>query len=106
LDASYNENKAKNGFRAITFYSQNGEVELIPYNCIKEGIAFMLPMKRIKRIGATDITWTLPGSDTENPRFFRELADNAGFEYRVYSDQAIFSPTPAKLTLITGIVNS
>ena len=105
-DASYSEEKMKNGTRAITFYSQNGEVEIQPYNCIKEGLAFGLPLKRLKRIGATDITWTLPGSDPENPRFFRELADGAGFEYRVYSDQAIFSPTPAKLLEINNIVNS
>lgn len=105
-DASYDSERAKNGMRAITFYSQNGEVELQPYNCMKEGEALAIPLKQCKRIGATDITFTLPGSTPENPRFFRELADSAGFEYRVYSNQAIFVKKPARCLRITGIVNS
>lgn len=105
-DASYDTERLKNGTRAITFYSQNGEVELMPYNCIKEGEAIAIPLKQCKRIGSTDITWELPGGSPENPRFFRELSDNAGFEYRVYSGQSIFCKTPARTLRITGIVNS
>ena len=105
-DASYDAERAKNGMRAITFYSQSGEVELQPYNCIKEGVAYGLPVKKWKRIGATDITWTLPGGDPENPRFFRELSDSAGFEYRVYSDQAAFTDSPARSIKFTDIINS
>lgn len=105
-DARYDEERAKNGFKALTLYSQNGEVELMPYNCIKEGMAIAVPLKQMKRIGSTDITWTLPGSSPENPRFFRELSDNAGFEYRVYSGQSIFCQKPARTLIITGIVNS
>ena len=105
-DASYDANRLKNGTRAITFYSQNGEVELMPYNCIKEGEAIAVPLKQVTRIGSTDITWQLPGGSPENPRFFRELADTAGFEYRVYSGQSIFVKKPARTLRITGIVNS
>lgn len=105
-DAKYDESKAKNGFKTIQFVSANGLIDIMPYNCIMEGIAICIPVKQWKRIGATDITWTLPGGDPENPKFFRELADSAGFEYRVYSDQAVFTPKPAKSLLITGIVNS
>lgn len=105
-DARYDEGRAKNGFKAITFYSQNGEVEIMPWNCIKEGIAIAVPLKQCKRIGSTDITWQLPGGEPENPRFFRELADAAGFEYRVYSGQAIFIKKPARCLYMTGIVNS
>ena len=105
-DARYDEERAKNGFQALTFYSQNGEVELMPYNCIKEGEALAIPLKQCKRIGSTDITWQLPGGEPENPRFFRELSDNAGFEYRVYSGQSMFCAKPARTLRITGIVNS
>lgn len=105
-DAKYDEERAKNGFKAISFYSQNGEVELIPYNCIKEGEAIAAPLKQVKRIGSTDITWQLPGGSPDNPRFFRELSDNAGFEYRVYSGQSIFIKKPARTVRFTGIVNS
>lgn len=105
-DARYDEERAKNGFKALTFYSQNGEVEIMPWNCIKEGEAIALPLKQAKRIGSTDVTWKLPGGEPENPRFFRELADSAGFEYRVYSGQSIFLLTPARALYISGIVNS
>lgn len=105
-DASYNPEKLKNGTKSLEFYSQNGLVQIEPYNCIKEGEALALPLKQCKRIGATDITWQLPGSTVENPKFFRELADNAGFEYRIYSNQAIFVKKPARTLRITGIVNS
>lgn len=101
-DASYNDEKAKSGFRAITFYSQNGEVELVPYNCVKEGEAFAVPLKRLKRIGAQDISFNSLGTEG---RIFRELSDSAGFEYRLYNDQSLFCETPAKLLKFTGIVN-
>jgi len=102
-DANYNDGKATNGFRSITFYSQNGEVELIPYNCIKEGEAFALPMKRLKRVGASDITFNSLGGEGN---FFRELSDNAGFEYRAFQDQSIFIETPARCVKFTNIVNA
>lgn len=105
-DARYDEERAKNGFRALTFYSQNGEIELIPWNCMKEGEAIAIPLKQVKRIGSTDITFTLPGGDPENPKFFRELADNAGFEYRCYSGQSIFVVKPARTLYMSGIVNN
>ncbi len=101
-DATYNDDKAKNGFRSITFYSQNGEVELQPYNVIKEGEAHAWPLKRLKRIGAQDISFSALGTDG---KIFRELPDNAGFEYRLYCDQSVFCETPAKLLKFTSIVN-
>lgn len=102
-DARYDDGKATNGFRSITFYSQNGEVELQPYNCVKEGEAFAIPLKRCKRIGASDITFNSLGGNGE---MFRELTDAAGFEYRLYTDQSIFCETPAKMLKFTNIVNS
>lgn len=103
FDASYTAEELKNGSRALTFYSQNGEVEIIPYNCIKEGEAYALPLKRMKRIGAQDISFNSLGDEG---RIFRELTDSAGFEYRLYADQSIFCETPAKTLKFTNIVNS
>lgn len=102
-DASYSADLTKNGSRAITFYSGNGEIELLPYTLIKEGDAFALPLKRIKRIGAWDISFNSPGRDGT---IFRELTAAAGFEYRVYTDQSIFCETPSRTLKFTGIVNS
>lgn len=105
-DAQYSEERAKNGFRALTFYSQNGEIELMPWNCIKEGEFIAVPLKQVKRIGSTDITFSQPGGNEKDPTYFRELADQAGFEYRCYSGQAIFIVKPARCLYGYGIVNS
>lgn len=102
-DSNYSAEEAKNGSRAIRFYSQNGEIELMPYNCVKEGDAFALPIKRFKRIGAWDISFNSLGTEG---RIFRELQDNAGFEYRIFTDQSIFCETPAKTLKFINIVNS
>lgn len=102
-DGSYRREKAENGVESISFYHQNGELELVGWNKVKEGEAFIIPMKRVRRLGSTDFTFKTPGREDE---IFLHLADNAGYELRLYTDQAIFLETPARATKITGIVNS
>jgi len=104
FDGSYDRKKLENGASAITFYSQNGELEIIAHNIVKEGEAFIIPTKKCKRIGATDVTFRTPGMEDE--QFFRQLTDNAGFELRAYTDQAIFLECPARATKVTNIVNT
>lgn len=103
FDGSYRREKGENGVESISFYHQNGELELVGWNKVKEGDAFIIPMKRVKRLGSTDFTFKTPGREDE---IFLHLADNAGYELRLYTDQAIFLETPARATKITGIVNS
>lgn len=102
-DQSYKSSNADRGNAMITYYSQNGKIEVVPHNIIKEGDAFGLAEDRWRRIGATDITFRNPGKGGE---FFRELNDNAGFELRAYLDQSAFTETPARSFKITGFVNS
>jgi hypothetical protein len=103
FDFSYKKGKGENGVEAITYYSQNGEIETIAHPDVKRGEAFIFPKERMKRVGATDITFNNP---MINGRYFRELNDNAGFELRCYCHQALFLETPAKCTKLTGIVIS
>lgn len=103
FDGSYKRGKGDNGFEVIEYYSQNGKIAIYSEACVKEGEAFIVPIKRLKRIGSTDITFNSPGN---GDRIFRELADNAGFEVRCYSGQTLFCEAPAKCVKITGIVNS
>lgn len=100
--ANYSPAKAQNGQEAVEFYSQSGKVTLVPHIFIKEGDAFVLPLKRIKRLGATDITFRRPGRPDD---IFLELTGNAGYELRLYTDQAVFIETPARSVLVTSIVN-
>jgi hypothetical protein len=102
-DSSFKPAKAENGSEGIVFYSQNGKIEIRPCNHVKEAHAFMIPVNQLMRIGSTDVTFKLPGS---NDKFFRELDGAAGYELRAYSDQALFCAMPARLTLIKDIVNS
>ena len=101
-DGSYDRKKGDNGFESLMFYSQAGEIEVVPYNIVKEGDAFILPKKKVRRLGATEITFKTPGREDE---IFLQLPSNAGYEIRSYSDQAIFLETPARATKITSIVN-
>lgn len=102
-DGSYRRERAENGVENITFYHQNGAIELVSHNCIKEGEALIFPPKKVRRLGAQDISFKTPGREDE---IFLHLPNNAGFELRTYTDQAIFIETPARTVKITDIVNA
>jgi hypothetical protein len=89
---------------SIRFYGPSGEVKLVPHPLCKQGEAFLLDPRCFKRIGATDTTFDL-GIEGQQNRFFRELADSAGFELRCYWNQGLICEKPNAQTKITGIVN-
>ena len=94
------EKDAVNGYESIKFYSSNGEIEIIPHPFVKWGDAFILPLKRVKRIGATDVTFNMPGRGDE---IFLHIQDETCYEMRAMADQAIFVETPAKCVKMSGI---
>lgn len=96
-------NKAENGYRSIEFQGANGSIEVVVHPLVREGEAMAFPLKRAERIGATDITFNTPGKGDE---MFQQLANETGYECRLYSEQSIFLPCPAKSVLYTGITNS
>jgi len=102
FDSSYDSSKGENGVRSIQYYSQNGKIDIISSSCVKVGHAFIIPTKRFKRIGAIDVTFKTPGREEE---IFFNLPDNAGFELRAYTDQALFPESVAKCLLLTGITS-
>lgn len=102
-DNSYSSSQIVQGAKSIKFYSQNGELEIVPSIYIKEGYAYGLALEDWMRIGSSDITFKRPGQGED---FFRDLENAAGYEMRLYTDQAIFCMAPGKNVLITGIVNS
>jgi hypothetical protein len=101
-DGSYSKKKLENGSEALSFFSQNGEIEIIPSIYVKEGYAYLLSMEDFARVGSTDITFKRPGADGN---FFRDLENASGYELRCYTDQAVFCAAPGKQTLINNIVN-
>lgn len=102
-DYSYRSSVAENGMQEIMFHGQNGKVEIVPSIYVKEGYAYVLCMEDFMRVGSTDITFRRPGQDE---KFFRELENNAGYELRAYTDQAVFCMAPGRSTVIAGVQNS
>jgi hypothetical protein len=102
-DARYESGKSTNGFRSLVMYSQNGELEIVPHTMIKEGEAFVIPLDRWKKVGATDVTAQVPGRGDE---FFKHMEAKAGYELRMYANLAVFCEAPGFCTKITGIVNA
>lgn len=95
------------GTQRITYYGPTGEIEIVPHPMVKGGEAFLVDPRHLKRVGSSDISFALPGTiEGQQPRFFRELESNAGFELRCWWDQTLISDRPAAHTKITGIVNS
>ncbi len=103
FDSSYSSAKAENGSKSILFYSQNGELEIEPSIYVKEGYAYMLSLDDWYRVGSTDMTFKRPGQGDD---FFRDLENAAGYEMRLYTDQAVFCHAPGRNVLITNVVNA
>ena len=90
------------GVESIKYLYSGGKMDVVAYNLCKEGEAFILPKKGVFRIGAADIGFKLPGGDNG----FLHVPDRMGYEFRLFSSQAFFTPFVAKLVKITYIVNS
>jgi hypothetical protein len=102
-DASYSPVKMENGAKSILFHSQNGDMEIEPSIYVKEGFAYALCEAEWSRVGSSDMTFKRPGKEGD---FFREQDNAAGYELRLWSDQALFCYAPGKNTLIKDIVNA
>lgn len=101
LDSSYSSSKAKNGFEGLEFYSQNGKITVFAHKYVKDGEAFMFPVSRAVRIGSSDISFNIPGTD--NGQIFIQNPTTAGFTFRIFSQQSLLVTKPANCTKLTGI---
>jgi hypothetical protein len=103
-----NEGRVELGAQSIVYHGPTGPLEIVPDPMCKGGEAFIQDFSEFRRVGASDVTFNLPGVDgkMQNDRFFRELSDSAGFEIRSFWDQGIVLRKPRTLCKVTGIVNS
>lgn len=102
-DQSYRKSEAESGVEKIVYHGQSGKIEIISHAVVKAGECFILPLKRAKRIGAQDVSFKFPGFGDD---VFFPLQSNAGYEMRLYTDQAFFIEAPAKCVKIYGFTNS
>lgn len=91
---------AKRGVKGITFVLGSVDVEILPHPLMKQGTAMMLSQESIHRVGATDVTFSMPGSGTEMQV---HVTDSTALEIRSMSDMGIYSDSPAQNVLLTGI---
>jgi hypothetical protein len=91
------------GFETIILMGPNGKLNLVPHPMVKEGECFLVPMKRVKRIGSQEFSFETPGRKGE---LFLHISDKNAYELRLYGAQAIIVETPAKCVKGTAIVNS
>lgn len=102
FDSSYSTKKLENGTMAIEFYYQSGKIEVQSSIYCKESYAYVFCVDDMRRIGATDITFQLPGLPDN---FLTQAPNNAGYELRCYVNSALFCRAPGKTLLITGITH-
>ncbi len=95
--------KGERGENAIKFTGANGSIEVVIHPMVREQEAIAFPIKRAERVGASDLSFKTPGYGSDE--MFHQLPDQTGFECRLYSEQSIFLPAPAKCVLFTGISN-
>lgn len=92
--------KAQRGPRSIEFLMGQVEVEIICHPHIKLGHAMLLPTDQVHRVGSTDVTMSLPGS---NEPLSVIVVGQTALELQSMSDQGIFVEIPARACLLTGI---
>lgn len=102
-DQSYSPVQLEQGSKSLKFFSQNGDMEIVPSIYVKEGYAYALCMEEWMRIGSSDITFKRPGQGSDE--FFRDLENSAAYELRLYTDQCVFCMSPGKNVLLTGVIN-
>lgn len=94
------QRETKRGVKGISFMLGSVDVEILPHPLVRDGSAMVLNESSIQRIGATDITFAMPGADS---KLEVHVTDVTALEIRSMSDQAIFSDMPATCVLMTGI---
>lgn len=102
-DSSYSAGKSETGSTSIVFHSQNGEIEIEPSIYVKEGYAYLLAEDEWMRVGSSDMTFKRPSQGDD---FFRDLENSAGYELRLWTDQALFCQAIGRNVLVTSVVNA
>ena len=90
------------GATSIMVQSPSGMVEFISYKYEFLSTATIFVKAALERVGVTDLTMTPDGDG----KFLHRLDRTAGKEARTYSNQALFTVSPACVIQITGINNA
>lgn len=104
LDSSYKKSNIENGAEKLTFYSQNGVMNIVPSLYVKQGDCFILPFEHMKRIGSQDIEFMSQGIGGDE--FFQYVPGYNAYELRLWTNQQIFLELPARAVKVFNIALS
>lgn len=91
--ANYSEERAKNGFKAISFFGSSGEISIQPYMYLKEGEFLMFPERWTYIIGSSKMAMELDGD-----KMWFDSTTVSSKEMRLFSDLQIFVEKPGYMT--------
>jgi hypothetical protein len=104
IDESKNEKSVwRQGAENLAYRTPCGVIEVAVHRYMKNGEAMLLSPGNCSRVGNTDLTFNLPGT---NQWFYQELSGQAGGQFRIYSNQAPVLERPYHCALMTGITSS
>ena len=101
-DKSYTASKAENGFMDLEFYSQTGKITVKAHRKVKEGQCPILRMETWSRSGSAQLGFKVPGMDASGD-LIKPLENQAGYQFKSYSDEYIFTYAPAQNIWVSGI---
>ncbi|MBK7497373.1 MAG: hypothetical protein IPI28_18960 [Candidatus Omnitrophica bacterium] len=88
----------------LNFYGPQGAmVKVVPHLFVKQGDAFVVPMKRVLRVGSLDMSFSLLGNDSDQD-FLYPIPGTSAYFFYLYSLQAIIVMTPARCAYISGFL--
>ncbi len=98
-DSSYSGKTFENGATKLMFNAPNGVITIEVHPMVKPSEAFLVPKDKLLRIGASDFSFNYGGND----EYMFPIADKAGKEIRLFTNQGLVATTPAQFVKYTNI---
>ena len=92
--------RTKRGVKGVEFQLGPVDIEVTAHPFIRQGQGMLLPEDHVHRVGATDITFGMPGSDEPMEV---HVTDTTALEIRSMSDMGVYIERPAHAVNLTGI---
>ena len=102
----YTENTDKvkrQGNDNLEYNTSIGVINVALHRYLKQSIGMLIAKNVLKRVGSSDLTFSLPGT---NQWFYQELPSNAGSQIRIFSNQAPILEIPYYCGIMTGIASN
>lgn len=101
-DSSYKKADGELGNQGITYWAETGEIQVLPHPFVKNGDGFLVPFKRVRRVGAQEISFNTPAMGSEGTIFLQSQTF-PGYEYRLYGNEALIIDSPAKCVKFNNV---